>query len=79
MCTFSFLYSFSPGSNAVIFSRFNVYKLGLARKRPSSLIINASLPACCLYEKRGYKTLQHERLTVENGVVLVYEIMEKCL
>lgn len=41
--------------------------------------LDASLPACCLYEKRGYKTLRHERLTVENGVVLVYEIMEKCL
>lgn len=39
--------------------------------------LDASLPACCLYEKRGYKTLQHEQWNVENGVVLVYEVMEK--
>ncbi len=41
--------------------------------------LDASLPACCLYEKRGYKTVKHERWNVENGVVLVYEIMEKRL
>ena len=41
--------------------------------------LDASLPACCLYEKRGYKTVKHERWKVENGVVLVYEIMEKRL
>ena len=41
--------------------------------------LDASLPACCLYEKRGYKTVKHERWNVENGVVLVYEIMEKQL
>ena len=39
--------------------------------------LDASLPACCLYEKRGYKTVKHERWNVANGVVLVYEIMEK--
>ena len=41
--------------------------------------LDASLPACCLYEKRGYKTVKHDRWKVENGVVLVYEIMEKQL
>lgn len=41
--------------------------------------LDASLPACCLYEKRGYKTVKHERWNVENGVILVYEIMEKRL
>ena len=41
--------------------------------------LDASLPACCLYEKRGYKTIKHERWNVENGVVLVYEVMEKRL
>ena len=41
--------------------------------------LDASLPACCLYEKRGYKTVKHERWNVANGVVLVYEIMEKRL
>lgn len=39
--------------------------------------LDASLPASRLYEKFGYKTLKHERHTVENDVVLVYEIMEK--
>ena len=41
--------------------------------------LDASLPASCLYEKRGYKTIKHERWNVENGVVLVYEVMEKQL
>lgn len=41
--------------------------------------LDASLPACCLYEKRGYKTMKHERRNVANGVVLVYEVMEKRL
>ena len=40
--------------------------------------LDASLPACCLYEKRGYQTIKHKRWNVENGVVLVYEIMGKC-
>ena len=30
-------------------------------------------------QKQGYKTVKHERWNVANGVVLVYEIMEKRL
>ena len=41
--------------------------------------LDASLPASHIYEKRGYKTVKHEKWNVENGVVLVYEIMEKSL
>lgn len=41
------------------------------------IYLDASLAACQLYEHRGYKTKKHERWEVENGVVLVYEIMEK--
>ena len=41
--------------------------------------LDASLPACHLYEKRGYQTIRHGRWNVENGVVLVYEIMQKAL
>ena len=41
--------------------------------------LDASLSACCLYEKRGYKTVKHERWNVENDVVLVYEVMVKQL
>lgn len=42
-------------------------------------ILDASLPASLMYEKRGYKTIKHEKWNVENGAVLVYEIMEKSL
>lgn len=44
-----------------------------------SVYLDASLPACRFYEKRGYKTLKHEQYEVENGVILVYEVMEKYL
>lgn len=48
-------------------------------KNHDSVELDASLPASQLYEKRGYKTVKHEKWNVENGVVLVYEIMEKSL
>lgn len=41
--------------------------------------LDASLPASHLYEKRGYQTLRHEKWDVENGRILVYEIMSKCV
>lgn len=44
-----------------------------------SVYLDASLPASCLYEKRGYKTIEHCKWPVENDVVLVYEVMEKKL
>ena len=42
-------------------------------------ILDASLPAVCLYEHRGYKTTGHGIYELENDVKLVYEIMEKKL
>lgn len=39
--------------------------------------LDASLPAAALYEKLGFTTVKHEKHPVENGVILVYEIMEK--
>ncbi len=39
--------------------------------------LDTSLPASCLYEKRGYITTKHNKCEVENDVVLVYEVMEK--
>lgn len=42
-------------------------------------VLDASLPATMLYEHRGYKTTGHGVLDVDNGVKLVYEIMEKRL
>lgn len=41
--------------------------------------LDASLPAGHLYEKRGYRTVSHERYGLENGVMLAYEVMEKRL
>ena len=40
-------------------------------------VLDASLPAACLYEHRGYKTVGHGTYELENDVKLVYEIMEK--
>jgi len=42
-------------------------------------VLDASLPAACLYEHRGYKTVGHGTYELENDVKLVYEIMEKKL
>lgn len=42
-------------------------------------VLDASLPAACLYEHRGYKTVGHGICELENDVRLVYEIMEKKL
>lgn len=43
----------------------------------TSVYLDASLPASHLYETRGYQTIKHDRQNVENGVILVYEVMEK--
>ena len=39
--------------------------------------LDASLPASHLYEKRGYVTTEHRKWEVDNGGILVYEVMEK--
>lgn len=44
-----------------------------------TVVLDASLPAACLYEHRGYKTVGHGIYELENDVKLVYEIMEKKL
>lgn len=48
-------------------------------KKYDSVLVDASLPACCLYEKLGYRTVKHERMALMNDAVLVYEVMEKRL
>lgn len=42
-----------------------------------TIYLDASLPATLLYETLGYRTIRHDRHIVDNGVVLVYAIMEK--
>ena len=46
-------------------------------KTYDSVILDASLPARNMYEKRGYVTLTHEKIITENGDVLIYEVMKK--
>lgn len=41
--------------------------------------IDASLPACKLYAKLGYQTVDHGIWECKNGVIQVYEIMKKQL
>ena len=41
--------------------------------------IDASLPACKMYYNRGYKTVEHGIWECANGVIQIYEIMEKSL
>lgn len=48
-------------------------------KKHEVAILDASLPAACFYEHRGYKTIGHGIYELENDVKLVYEIMEKRL
>lgn len=43
----------------------------------AKVCLDASLPACQFYERRGYVTVRHETWNCENDVVLVYGIMEK--
>lgn len=46
-------------------------------QKHSNILLDASLAASRLYEHRGYKTLSHEQIEVDNGKILVYEIMKK--
>lgn len=48
-------------------------------KKFEKAALDASLPAVCLYERRGYHTTGHGVYKLENDVRLVYEIMEKKL
>ena len=41
--------------------------------------VDASLPAVHMYEHLGYKTIRHENMALQNGTVLVYDIMRKDL
>ncbi|MDO4168973.1 MAG: hypothetical protein Q4D45_03650 [Lachnospiraceae bacterium] len=52
---------------------------GEIAKHYNTVYLDASLPASHMYEIRGYQTVKHEKWNVENGVILVYEIMQKQL
>lgn len=61
------------GYGSYIFDMFEKKIFGLF----DSVVIDASLAAVKMYDKRGYKTVYHEEIDCENGSVLVYDIMEK--
>ncbi len=42
-------------------------------------VLDASLPAALLYEHRGYRTVGHGIIDLENDAKLVFEKMEKPL
>ena len=44
-----------------------------------AVLLDASLPTCMMYEKRGYQTVKHEKHALPGGEVLVYEVLEKKL
>ncbi|MBR3824047.1 MAG: GNAT family N-acetyltransferase [Lachnospiraceae bacterium] len=47
------------------------------RKNYDTIDIDASLPACRLYQRLGYATIDHGIWECKNGVIQVYEIMKK--
>lgn len=47
------------------------------RKNYDTVDIDASLPACRLYQHLGYATVDHGIWECKNGVIQVYEIMKK--
>ncbi|MDE5605360.1 MAG: GNAT family N-acetyltransferase [Eubacterium sp.] len=49
------------------------------KKKYDTAVLDASLPAVMLYEKLGYKTVNHNKYPLKNDVVLIYEVMEKKL
>ncbi|MBD5083390.1 MAG: GNAT family N-acetyltransferase [Clostridiales bacterium] len=49
------------------------------KKKYDTVVLDASLPAVMLYEKLGYKTVNHNKYPLKNDVVLIYEVMEKKL
>lgn len=49
------------------------------KKQHQKSILDASLPAVRMYERRGYRTVGHGVIDVGNGERLVYEQMEKVL
>lgn len=49
------------------------------KKKFDTAVLDASLPAVMLYEKLGYKTVNHNKYPLKNDVTLIYEVMKKKL
>ena len=49
------------------------------KKKYDTVVLDASLPAVMLYERLGYKTINHNKYPLKNDIVLVYDMMEKRL
>ena len=41
-----------------------------------TVILDASLPACELYRKRGYTTMEYKKIQAENGDYICYPLMQ---
>ncbi len=48
---------------------------GIIGPKYGEVYLDASLPACHMYEEREYRTLEHVKQPVANGKMLVYEKM----
>ena len=49
------------------------------KKKFDTAVLDASLPAVMLYEKLGYKTVNHNKYPLNNDVTLIYEVMKRKL
>ena len=50
-----------------------------AKEKHTAVWLSASLPAVCLYDRRGYRTVEHRREETKDGSMLVWDVMEKQL
>lgn len=48
----------------------------IAQTNPT-VVLDASLPGVCIYEKQGYQTREHHRIETGSGDILIYETMAK--
>ncbi|MEO1770560.1 GNAT family N-acetyltransferase [Candidatus Enterococcus ferrettii] len=45
-------------------------------QKHDQVILEAVVSAARMYEKRGYKTLNHEKLVISESAILTYEVMQ---
>jgi len=50
-----------------------------ANKGYANVVLDSSLPAYSLYEKRGYVPIEYKKIVTKNGHVLCFTKCQKCL